>query len=255
MGHGCLHCRRDIDDRLPPGSGLPHIQNRVAYVKRILDFRAVETLRTVFEHEIAFCLIGQFLEKLRSVHRELFDLLFVLPKHLLALRHRCGIIEMHNSLRRSAYGFESFSDNVLSRLCQYLDRHIVRDHISLNKGTQESILRLGSCGESHFDLFESDLYQHPEEFDLLFKAHRLDQSLISVAQVNTAPDGSLIDVIFLRPVEALRRRKKILPHVLTEIHHCCNHSFHCPLRAPQSRSACRLPVLAAPFGFKIYQMT
>ena len=52
---------------------------------------------------------------------------------------------------------KGLADDVLSRLCQYLNRHIIRNQILLNQSAEELVLGLGSCREAHLDLLETDL--------------------------------------------------------------------------------------------------
>ena len=126
---------------------------------------------------------------------------------------------MYDCLGSSLDRLKCLADNVLSGLCQHLDRDVVRDHVSLDQRAEEIIFRLGRCREADLDLFKTDLDQHLEELDLFFKTHGLDQGLIAVAQVDTAPDRGLLDVILLSPIQALRRGKEVLPHVFPVVHH------------------------------------
>ena len=56
-----------------------------------------------------------------------------------------------------------FSDNMLSCLCQNLDRNVIRNHILLDQCTQKLIFCLRRCRKSHFDLLEADIQKHLEE--------------------------------------------------------------------------------------------
>ena len=218
--HRSLYRSGDVDDGFPLRSRLPYIKHSVADFQPVLHLGSVETLGTVFEHEIAVGLIRKFLEEFRAVHRKLLDLFFVFLKDLFPLRHGSGIIEMDHRLRRSFDRFKGLADDVLPGLGEDLDRDIVRDHVSLDESAKEDILRLRCCGESHLDLLKADLHQHTEILDLLFQTHRLDQGLVAVAQVNAAPDWGLLDMILFCPVQTLLRREKILTHVLPVVHHC-----------------------------------
>ena len=220
MRHRRLDRGRNVNDSFPLRGRFPDVQHRVADFQPVLHLGPVEALRAVFEHEVAVGLVRQFLEELRAVYREFLDLFFVLFKDLFPLRNGSGIIEMDHRLRRSLDRFKSLADDVLPGLGENLDRDIVRDHVPLDESAKEGVLRLRSGGESHLDLLKADVYQHAEEFDLLFEAHGLDQRLVAVAQVDAAPDRSLLDMILFRPVQTLFRREKILTHVLPVVHHC-----------------------------------
>ena len=69
---------------------------------------------------------------------------------------------------------------MLPALGQYLHRHILRNHISLDQGPQEGILRFRGRRETHLDFFKSNLQQQPVEVQLLFQAHGNHQTLIAV---------------------------------------------------------------------------
>ena len=70
---------------------------------------------------------------------------------------------MNDRMRRSFDRFKGPFDNMLSRLCQNLDRYILRDHILLDQCTQKLIFCLRRCRKSHFDLLEADIQKHLEE--------------------------------------------------------------------------------------------
>ena len=47
---------------------------------------------------------------------------------------------------------------MLSRLCQHLNRHIVRNHILLDQSTEKLIFCIRSCRETNLDLLETNIY-------------------------------------------------------------------------------------------------
>ena len=55
---------------------------------------------------------------------------------------------------RTFQRFKGLADDMLSGLCQYLDRHVIRNQILLDQRAKKLILRLGSCREAHLDLLE-----------------------------------------------------------------------------------------------------
>ena len=133
MGHCIFHSGRKVDDRFILWSGAPDIKNRIADLQRVIHFCTLETFRAVFKSKIAGCLFGQFLQKCGAVYGDLFDLFFVLFKHLLSLRHRGGIVHMDNGVGSAFDRLKSPLDNMLSRLGEHLDGHIVRNHILLDQ--------------------------------------------------------------------------------------------------------------------------
>lgn len=49
----------------------------------------------------------------------------------------------------------------------------------------------------NFNFLKSDIHEHLEKLQLLVKAHRLDQCLVTVTQVHGTPDWCFLYVIFL----------------------------------------------------------
>ena len=95
---------------------------------------------------------------------------------------------------------KGFGNNMLSRLCENLDGHVIRNKISLYQGAAELIFGLRGGGKSHFDLLEADLTEKLKELKLFLKAHRNYQGLISVTKIDAAPNRSFFDFFFLHPV-------------------------------------------------------
>ena len=54
---------------------------------------------------------------------------------------------------------EGLTDDMLSRLRQYLNGHILRDHVALDQSTDKIVLGVRGSRETYLDLLESDLYQ------------------------------------------------------------------------------------------------
>ena len=206
VGHGMLDRHRKVDDRLFIRRGLPHVEHRVADLQGVLRLRAGEALRAVFKAVIAAALLGQFFQKLRSLHGDLQDLLLRLMEYLLSLGHRGGIVHMHDGLLHALQGLEGLADDMLPGLGQHLNRHIVGDQILLNQGADKGVLRLGRCREAYLDLLKSHLAQKLEEANLLLQGHGNHQRLVAVAKIYAAPHGRFVHVILLGPFQAGIRR-------------------------------------------------
>ncbi len=82
-------------------------------------------------------------------------------------------------------------DQVLARLGEHLDGHVVGNPLLFDQAADEIEVRLRGGGESDFDLFEAEAHQELEEAQLTLGAHGLDQGLVTVAQIDAAPDGGL----------------------------------------------------------------
>ena len=126
---------------------------------------------------------------------------------------------MNDRFRCALDSLESFADDMLSRLSQYLDGYVIRDQVLFDQSTDKGVFCLRCCREANFDLFETDLYEQFEEFDLLLQAHRDDQGLVSITKVNAAPDWSFVYIFFLCPFHASHWRHKILSLIFCYVFH------------------------------------
>ena len=132
---------------------------------------------------------------------------------------------MYDRVRSAFYSLECPFDNMLSRLGEHLDRHIVRYHILLDQSAQKLIFCLRRCREPDFDHFKPDIHEKLEKFQFFIQAHRLDQRLIAVAEIHAAPDGRFINSVFFHPVIAWFRRHKISLFVFLPVFHFCTSPY------------------------------
>ena len=95
---------------------------------------------------------------------------------------------------------EGLADDVLPGLGQHLDGHVVGDHVPLDQGPDEIVLRVRGGREAHLDLLEADVHQEPEELQLILQGHGIDQGLVAVPEIHAAPDGGLLDGVLPHPV-------------------------------------------------------
>ena len=115
--------------------------------------------------------------------------------------------------------FKGFTDNMFSRLCQNLNRHVRWNQILFNQCSYKFIFCLRSCRKSYLNLFKPNLYKQLKKLDFLFQTHRDHESLITVTQVNAAPDRGFLHRILLCPFHAANRRHIILFYILFVVHH------------------------------------
>ena len=222
--HCILYSTWQVYDAFVICGRLPYIQNCVAYFQCIFRFCSGKALRTVLKCKISFCLISQLFQKFGTVYGNLQDLFFGFFKYLFSLCHRGRIVYMYNRSRSTFHCFKSLADNMLSCLCQYLNGHIIRNQVLIDQCSQEIILCLGSGRETDFDFFKTNLYKQFKEFYLLFQTHRYDQCLVSITQIDAAPDWCLIYISLFHPVIAFYWRHKILSLIFTYIFHHFNRS-------------------------------
>ena len=126
---------------------------------------------------------------------------------------------MHNDILCALNCLKCLLDDMLSRLCQNLDRHIIRNQILLDQCTAKLIFCLRCCRETDLDFLEAYTYQFFEKFKLFFQTHRNNQCLITITQIHAAPCRCLIDILLVYPVCALYRRHIIATLVMLKILH------------------------------------
>ena len=129
-------------------------------------------------------------------------------KHHFALQCRSGIIEMQNDVFGALHRFKTSLDQFGSTLRQDLNGDIVGDFAAFDYGADKIKIRLGGRGKRHLDLFKAHGDQEIEHAVLALDAHRLDQGLIAVAQIDGAPNRRLCDDIGRPATIRYRDRRK-----------------------------------------------
>ena len=217
--HRHLYRRGKIDDRLAVGGRLPHIEHGIADLERILRLRARKALGRVFKAILRPRLIGQLFEEICTVHGDFQDLLLGARKDLLALCRRGGIVDVHDGVLHTTQCIERLADDMFTRLCQNLHGYIIGDEVVLHQTAQELILRIRCRRKADFDLLEPDAHEEIKEGKLLIEAHRNDECLIAIAQIDRAPERCMIGCILFQPVHADLRRHKVALRIFLIIHH------------------------------------
>ena len=126
---------------------------------------------------------------------------------------------MYDHVLCTLYSLKCLLYDMWSCLCKYLYRDIIRYEILLYKCSAELVLSLGRCRKSDLYLLETDPDKLLEKFQLLIKAHRYDQGLITVSQIHAAPDRCFVNILLVYPVCALYRRHVIATLVILIILH------------------------------------
>ena len=171
-----------------------------------IHFRAGEGLRRIFIAEVCAGLIGfgQLANQLCACNGDVDDALHVLFEDDFALEGGGGIIEMDDDVFCAAHSFERLADQMLARLHQHLNGHVVRNIMPVDQRAQNFIFRFGSGGKADFDFLEADIDQQFEEIELFLKVHRRDKRLVAVAQIDGAPGRRFFNAV-VRP-GAIRQR-------------------------------------------------
>ncbi len=94
---------------------------------------------------------------------------------------------------RAFQRLESPRDQFGTALNQHLQVHFVRHIAMLDGPAAEVEIRLRSGRKADFDFRKTHIDQQAEHALLAVVAHRVDQRLIAVAQVDRAPDRRLFD--------------------------------------------------------------
>ncbi len=219
MRHTHLDRNGQVDDHRTVGRGLHNVEDGVADLDSVIDFCSGEAFGAVLKQEVALVFLTQLLDECCAVGGDLLDLFLGLVEDLLTLCDRGGIVEVDDRAGRALDGFEGAADDVVTALGQHLNRNVLGDHVLFDQGTQELVLGL-TCGwKADFDFLEADSDEHLEELQLLLKAHRNDQSLIAVSQIDTAPGRCFFNVILLDPTVVSGRDGIVSRSVFGSVHH------------------------------------
>src|SRR5688572_2113797 len=130
---------------------------------------------------------GVFLAEPGAVGGDGGDAVAVEAEDDLTLQHGSRVVEVDDRGAGAAQCLKRAVDQVFPALHQHLDRDV--------------------GGETDFDLLVSHPYPQLEHAPLAFRGHRVDESLVSVAQIYGTPLGCLLDA-FGRP--------RAITHVNTE---------------------------------------
>ena len=100
---------------------------------------------------------------------------------------------MDNHIFRALNCLKGLADQVLTRLHEHLDGHVVRNAVFLNQGAKDLIFRFARGREADFNLLHADVDQELEHLQLFLQVHGVYQRLVAVAQINAAPDGRMVN--------------------------------------------------------------
>ena len=187
-----LHRRGQVDDALVLRRGPPGLHHGIHHPlgERQLGIR--EHLGRILEAPLGLGMLGhQLLDQLRLAHRHLDDAILIHPQHHLAHDRCTGVVDVHRGLSGPLQRLDRATDQRLTGLRQHLDAHVVRDQVLLDQPAHEVELGLRGRREAHLDLLEADVHQQLEHLQLALDAHRLDQRLVTVAQIGAQPDRCL----------------------------------------------------------------
>lgn len=98
---------------------------------------------------------------------------------------------MEDDVLGPTHGLARTRDELLAALAENLDGDIIGDAVFIDQAADEIEFDLRGGRESHFDFLEPDVHEHFEVFEFLLDAHGLGEGLVTVAEIDTAPDRGL----------------------------------------------------------------
>ena len=203
--------RRQIEDQLLLRCWLVTVDHRLANVLGEFQFGAGEALGRIFmaDHILHAIFLLELANERCALHRDVDDARLVQLEHHAALQFGGRIVQMHDSALHALQRLEGAADQFLARLGEHLNGHAIGDLVVLDQEADEIEIRLRGGREAHLDLLEAHFQQRIEHAHLAVMAHRLDQRLIAVTQVNRAPHGGLRDgAVRPLPVGQVHGRKR-----------------------------------------------
>ncbi len=196
VGGGALHRGRQVDDHLVVGTGPEGLAHGVDDLHRKVHLGGGEQLRRILEGPVG---LGGRLHQVTDlgggIDRNLDALGLVDIEHHTTEHRIGGVVDVNDGVLGALERFKGALDQVRAGLGQYLDGDVVRDLVFLDQAAHEVEVGLGGGGEAHLDLLEANLDQQIEETLLALLVHRIDQRLVTVAQIDAAPLGRGLDAL------------------------------------------------------------
>ena len=186
--------RRQVQDQPLLRRRPDHVLHRLADLQGEIELGAGEALGRILELEVrAGRRVRQRPDLFRRRHRDVGHALAIGAEHDFALQSGGRVVEMDDDLLRALHRLERALDQLGAALGQHLDRHALRNVAGLDDRADEVEIGLRRRGKGDLDLLEAHVHEQPEHAVLAIDAHRLDQRLVAVAQVDGAPDRGLVD--------------------------------------------------------------
>ena len=102
---------------------------------------------------------------------------------------------MEDDIFGALYRLKSLFYKMLTRLHKHLYLHVVRDISAIYQRTEYLVFRLARRWEPDFDLLYTNGAERLEHLKLLRQVHRIDERLIAVSEIDTAPCRRALDFI------------------------------------------------------------
>src|SRR6185437_13794051 len=183
-----------VEDEAPLARRLDDVLHRLADSQRHFELGAGEALGRIFEDPFRLRRLGrQRLDLARRFDGDLLDAVDAGAKHHVALQGRGRVVEMQHDALGALDRLEGALNQFRAALRQHLDGDIVGHLAAVDDGAHEIEIGLRGGGEGDLDLLEAHADEQVEHAVLALDAHRLDERLVAVAQIDGAPDRRVID--------------------------------------------------------------
>ena len=217
-----LHGRRQVDDQFVVRRWLDDLRHRVADFQCNFEFSTGKAFRRIFEPVAATCLGRHVGDHLGSVGSDGLDAVHVFVEHHAALQFTGRIVEMHDRLVCAFQRLEGAGDQFGPALHQHLQRNVGSGITFFHAPAGEIEIRLRGGGKADFDFLESHVEQQRKHAYFAVMPHRIDERLITIAQIDRTPDRCLFDTLG-RPLPVFQVDKGI-GFILLGSHRACPHS-------------------------------
>jgi len=194
IGRGVFDRGGKVEDDLIIDRRLPDIRHRFTDFQSEIELGAGEAFRGILKSHMGALVnqgLGVLLDPSGAGFGDTNNVLFGGVEDIFALGRRGGIVEMEDDVFRALHGFARAGDQLLPALAKDLDGNVIGDSVLVDQAADEIELDLRSRRKADFNFFETDLDEHIEVFDFLFDIHGLGEGLITIAEINTAPNRSL----------------------------------------------------------------
>ncbi|SIJ27713.1 Uncharacterised protein [Mycobacteroides abscessus subsp. abscessus] len=213
-----------VDDGLASGGGLPHVEDGADDVEGELGFGVDEDLRRVLvaEVRVAEQRLGVLHHRLGPLQGDvagLVEAVAVEAEDDLAEDRGGRVVEVDGGHLRPDERFDGAFDEVLARLGEDGDPHVVGDRIIVDDRADEVEVDLTRRGEPDLDLLEPEFDEEIEHPPLAIGGHRVDERLVAVAQVGAQPARGLPDDLVGPSAVAHVERDPVLERLVLLVRH------------------------------------
>ncbi len=196
VGRGVFDGGREIEDDLIFRGRLPAVGDGLANLQGKIQFGAGEALGRILKtHSGAGCdeRGAVVLDPLRALNGDRDDIGARGVEDVLALGRRRGVVEVEDGVLCAAQGSDAADNELFSALAEDLNRDVMGDAVFLDETATEIEFDLGSGRETDLNFLEANFHEQLEVFEFLVDAHGLGEGLVTVAEIDAAPDRGAVE--------------------------------------------------------------